>query len=200
VIPRHLQITSIVLVLALIAGGVYMYQLKRRDERNAMRMEMNNARPVTAPVAGPKTLVRLAIAYDDDGVIAERETEIPLPPDANARAREILRALLAEYLQTPSPHPIGNGTDVRAVYFVADGLCVVDMNAAFADGHRSGILLEQYTIATMVETLARNLTGVRRVKFLVDGKDRDTLAGHADLNSIYDVAAVHELVTSLEER
>jgi hypothetical protein len=200
VIPRHLQITSIVLVLALIAGGVYMYQLKRRDERNAMRMEMNNARPVTAPVAGPKTLVRLAIAYDDDGVIAERETEIPLPPDANARAREILRALLAEYLQKPSPHPIGNGTDVRAVYFVADGLCVVDMNAAFADGHRSGILLEQYTIATMVETLARNLTGVRRVKFLVDGKDRDTLAGHADLNSIYDVAAVHELVTSLEER
>jgi Sporulation and spore germination len=199
VIPRNLQITAILLVMALIAGGVYMYQLKRRDERNAMRMAVDNARPVTAPVSGPKTLVRLAIAYDDDGVVAERESEVPLPADANERAREILRALLAEYLQKPSPHPIGDGTDVRAVYFVAGGLCVVDMNTAFAEGHRSGVLLEQYTVATMVETLGRNIPGVRRVKFLVDGKDRETLAGHADLNAIYDVASVHELVAGLEE-
>jgi hypothetical protein len=199
-IPRHLQITSVLLVVALIAGSVYMYQLKRRDERNAMRMQTNEARPVTAPVVGTNARVQLAIAYDDDGVIAERGIEVPLPGDPGGRAREILRALLAEYLQKPSPHPLGAGSDVRAVYFVSDGLCVVDMNTAFAEGHRSGVLLEQYTVATMVETLARNLPSVRRVKFLVDGKDRDTLAGHADLTIIYDTATVHELVEGLKER
>jgi hypothetical protein len=200
VIPRHLQITAILLVLALLAGGVYMYQLKRRDERNAQRMEVSNSRPVTAPVNGPKVTISLAVAYDDDGLIAERKAEVPLPLEPGARAREILRALLAEYLQKPSPHTIGDGSDVRAVYFVADGLCVVDMNSAFAEGHRSGVLLEQYTIATMVQTLALNLPSVRRVKFLIDGKDRETLAGHADLTAIYDVNAVHELVTGLEAR
>jgi hypothetical protein len=198
VIPRHLQITFLMLLVALLAGGTYMYQLKRRDERNAARTA--EQKPVTAPVAGPATKVKLAVAYDDDGVIATRESEIPLPSDENGRAREVVRALLATYTQKPSPHPVADGSDVRAVYMVADGLCVLDMNTQFADGHRSGILLEQMTVATVVETLSANMPSVRKVKFLIDGKDRETLAGHADLNMIYDVSAVHELVQGLQAR
>jgi hypothetical protein len=41
-----------------------------------------------------------------------------------------------------------------------------------------------------VETLAANLPGVNRVKLVIDGKERETLAGHADLADFYDVAAV----------
>jgi hypothetical protein len=36
------------------------------------------------------------------------------------------------------------------------------------------------------------------VKFLVEGKERETLAGHADLMSFYQVSAVHELAKELE--
>ena len=197
-IPRHLQITFVMLLVVLLGGGVYMYQLKRRDERNAARTA--EQKPVTAPVAGPATKAKLVVAYDDDGVIATRESEIPLPSDENGQARELVRALLATYTQKPSPHPVADGSDVRAVYMVANGLCVLDMNAQFAEGHRSGVLLEQMTVATIVETLTANLPGVRKVKFLVDGKDRETLAGHADLNMIYDANAVHELVQGLQAR
>jgi hypothetical protein len=38
------------------------------------------------------------------------------------------------------------------------------------------------------------------VKFLVDGKERETLAGHADLSMTYDVPAVHQLVAELLKR
>jgi hypothetical protein len=198
VIPRHLQITFFMLLLVLLGGGIYMYQLKRRDERNAARTA--EQKPVVAPVAGPASRLKLAVAYDDDGVIATRETEVPLPGDENGRAREVVRALLATYTQKPSPHPVADGSDVRAVYMVADGLCVLDMNAQFADGHRSGVFLEQMTVATIVETLGSNVPSVRKVKFLIDGKDRDTLAGHADLTMIYDVSTVHELVQGLQAR
>jgi hypothetical protein len=198
VIPRHLQITFSMLLLVLLGGGIYMYQLKRRDERNAARTA--EQKPVTAPVVGPASKIKLAVAYDDDGVIATRETEVPLPTDASSRAREVIRALLAEYTQKPSPHAVADGSDVRAVYMVADGLCVLDMNAQFADGHRSGVLLEEMTVATMVETLGANVPGVRKVKFLIDGKDRETLAGHADLTMVYDVNAVHELVQGMQAR
>jgi hypothetical protein len=197
-IPRHLQITFVMLLLVLLGGGVYMYQLKRRDERNAARTA--EQKPVTAPVAGPATKVKLVVAYDDDAVIATRESEIPLPGDENGRARELVRALLATYTQKPSPHPVADGSDVRSVYMVANGLCVLDMNAQFAEGHRSGVLLEQMTVATIVETLTANVPSIRKVKFLVEGKDRETLAGHADLSMIYDAAAVHELVQGLQAR
>lgn len=194
-IPRQFQIFIAILLVALFGAGIYMFQLKARDERNLQRA--SDARPVTAPVAGPKATVRLSIAYDDDGVIVRRDAAAALPDDADGRAREVLRALIAEYLQKPSPHPLAEGSDVRAVYFAGNGLCVVDLNAAFAEGHRSGILVEQFSVATLVATLADNVPGIRRVKFLVDGKDRETLAGHADLSAVYDVEAVRQALREM---
>src|SRR4051812_37035093 len=122
-IPRHLQIAFALLLVALIAGGIYMYQLKLRDERNLAHS--TESRPVSAPVTGPKTMVKLAIAYDDDGVITRRETPAALPEDDGGRAREVLRTLIAEYTKKPAPHSLADGTDVKAVYFVEGGLCVV---------------------------------------------------------------------------
>jgi hypothetical protein len=61
----------------------------------------------------------------------------------------------------------------------------------------SGILAEELTVASMIQTLAANVQGLNRVKILVDGKDRDTLAGHADLSGFYDVAQVAELARQL---
>jgi hypothetical protein len=36
------------------------------------------------------------------------------------------------------------------------------------------------------------------VKILVDGKERDTLAGHADLSAVYDTVAVSQLVGQMQ--
>jgi hypothetical protein len=179
-------------------GGVYMNRLKQREERAAQ--VNSDARPVTAPVAGPKGQISLVIAYDDDSVLRKEQASAALPQEAMARDKEVLRALFAEYLKKPSPHPLGNGADVKDVYLVPGGLCVVDLNAAFAEGHRSGIMVEQMTIASMIESLSLNDHTITKVKFLVDSKERETLAGHADLHMIYEVPAVHEMVAELQVR
>jgi spore germination protein GerM len=80
--------------------------------------------------------------------------------------------------------------DIRAIYLVDPGAAVIDLNAAFADQHRSGILSEQLTVNSLVETLALNVPGIERVTILVEGKMRDTLAGHADLSDPFDVSAI----------
>jgi len=36
------------------------------------------------------------------------------------------------------------------------------------------------------------------VKILVDGKERDTLAGHADLSNFYDVPAITQVAAQLQ--
>jgi hypothetical protein len=110
----------------------------------------------------------------------------------------LLRALLALYLDKSSSHPLGAGAEIRDVYLVDPGLAVIDLNDAFADGHRSGILVEELTVASLVQTLSTGIPGITRVKILVGGGERETLAGHADLSGVYDVSAVGQMVAELQ--
>ena len=194
-IPRHVQITAIVLILAMFSAGFYILQLKARAEA---QRTVTDTRPLAPPVAGSTTLIPVFIAFDRDGVIRPREAKVTLPQEPSQRAREVLRALISAYLAKPSPHPLAPGADVKDVYLLPGGVAVVDMNAAFADGHRSGIFVEELTVASLVETLAANVPEVTRVKILVDGKERETLAGHADLMSFYDVNAVSDLIKAMQ--
>jgi len=138
------------------------------------------------------------VAYDDDLALRWRKTQAFIPEQRDLRAQAVLRALLTQYLQTPSPHPLGKGADIKDVYFLNDDTLLIDTNAQFADGHPSGVLLEQMTLTSLIETLTANVPGISKVKFLVEGKERETLAGHADLMSFYQVSAVHELAREFQ--
>jgi hypothetical protein len=136
--------------------------------------------------------VTLYVADDAAGILRAQAAQIPLAGGRQQRAEELLRALLRIYQQPRAPHPIAQAADIRAIYLVDPGAAVIDLNAAFADQHRSGILSEQLTVNSLVETLAFNVPGIERVAILVEGKTRDTLAGHADLSDPFDVSAIEQ--------
>jgi len=121
-----------------------------------------------------------------------------LSNEPSERSREVLRTLVNRYLEKPSPHPLGAGSEVKDVYIVNRDLAVVDISSDFANRHRSGVLVESLTIASMIETLAANVPQITKVKIMVDGKERDTLSGHADLMGTYNVSDVHALVKAME--
>jgi len=195
-IPRQLLIAMIVLLLG--ALGLSIYALRMRGRVAQVTSSPEDARPVAPPVSGPTERVTLSVAWDDAGTLHEQAATIPLPAARQQRAEEILRALLRLYQGTNSPHSIPSGSELRAVYLVDADLAVIDLNSAFANGHRSGVLEEELTVASLIRTLTENIPGVLRVKILIDGKERDTLAGHADLTSTYDVDAVNALVTQMQ--
>jgi hypothetical protein len=195
-IPRSAQIAGALILLAVLAAAIYGVQLRRRDERNKQQARMA---PLSAESAN-QTKFPAIIAFDDDGVLVQRDLNAALPQETSERVRMVLRTLLHQYSQSPSPHPLPAGSDVRAVYLTPDGLCVVDVNATLADQHRSGMLIEQFTLMSMLETLALNAPQVKRVKVLVDGKERASLAGHADLAGVYDIQAVHAAVQEYQHR
>lgn len=197
-IPRQTLLWLIFLALVAAAMGIYAWQISESVSPSSAPIADN--RPVAPPVAGPRELVNLYVAHDDPGVLRSQPTTVPLPAERQQRAQELLRALLNIYLAKSSPHPLAPEADIRSVYLIDPGIAVIDVNSAFADGHRSGILVEQLTIASLVETLSENIPGIARVKFLVEGKERETLAGHADLTNFYDVSVVSQLAAQLEEK
>lgn len=81
--------------------------------------------------------------------------------------------------------PVAGG-DLTGTPPVAGGqLAVVNLRGTFADHHPSGIGPEMLTIDSIVGTLYANFPRVVEVRFLVDGRPRDTLNGHADLMHTY---------------
>jgi hypothetical protein len=132
----------------------------------------------------------LYVATDDDDSLRATAISSPLPTDPGERGRLALHTLIARYLQKDSPHPLGPGADVHDVYLLDPASAVVNLNAAFADSHRSGIEVEQLSVFSLVLTLKAQLPALTRVRILVDGKSRDTLAGHIDLSGWYDVASI----------
>lgn len=196
-IPRHLKVMAAILLGIAALLGFYSLRLKHRAERKQTKVALD-ALPVAPPVSGPTSNAILYVADDHTGLLTRTTVTIPLPGNNSERTQQILRNLLTLYQTTPSPHSIGEGADVKDVYFVNGGLVVVDFNSAFAEKHPSGILAEELTVASIVATLRANDPKVQKVKFLVEGKDRETLAGHADLETPLDAANFTQMVKDLQ--
>jgi len=195
-IPRHLTIGVAAMLAVALGMRVYVWRMRGRVELTETPAAYTH--PVAAPVQGPTEQVTLYAAYDEPGLLRAQGARIPLPAGRQELAQELLRALLGLYMDKSSSHPLGPGAEVRDVYLVDPGLAVIDVNEAFADAHRSGVLVEELTVASLVQTLAANIPGIDRVKILVGGKERETLAGHADLSCTYDVSAVGQMVAGMQ--
>jgi hypothetical protein len=138
------------------------------------------------------------VASDADNSTQQRILSLPLPQNPEARARAVLGKLLDFYAAADAAHPVpGGASSIAQVFLVPitdaggkatpDGpeLAVVNLTSAFAAGHPSGLETESLTVLSICATLNANLPRVTRVRFLIDGQARATLAGHADFTRTY---------------
>lgn len=197
-IPRNLAVTTAILCSLTLGMSLYLWELRRREAANVPREPL--AQHVTAPASGKTESITLVIAHDSSGDLRTQSVTLPVSSDPQERAEEILRRLLAVYQGKDSPHTVTASAEIRNVYLAQSGLAVLDVNGAFADGQTSGILAEELTLVSFVQTLAVNARNITAVKILVDGKERETLAGHADISGVYTTADVAQLASQLAAR
>ena len=76
-------------------------------------------------------------------------------------------------------------TRVISVVFDDAGGVYVDFSRELIDNHPGGSAGETFTIRSVVATLAENFPEVRSVKFLVDGREIETIAGHYDASDAF---------------
>ena len=194
---RRLLVRLALLVAVAVALGLYALHLKHkvaRDEQAAAEQQVT----VAPPGNGPPEPVTLYIANDGDGTLRKSLVNVALPGERSERDRAVLRTLFAQYLRPASPHAIGAKGDIRTVYLMGDDTAIVDTNTDFADGHPSGVLAEELTVASLVVTLNANDSKIARVKILVNGQERDTLAGHADLRRFYEAGIIGQVVKDMQ--
>jgi hypothetical protein len=206
VIPRYQTVLFFVLLAASIVMGAVLWQLRDRAEQR--RLQAQASSPTQAPEVAPALQATLMVANDADDSMSERVLSLPLPSSADARARVVLGKLLDLYAAQGAAHPVEGGANAITQVFLLPAragdlrdpganasasrsakdrpeMAVVNLTGAFAASHPSGIETESLTVLSICATLHANLPRVTEVRFLVDGKERATLAGHADLTRTY---------------
>jgi len=199
-LPRYQKIMLGVLLAVSLVMGVVLWQLRDRAHQRLMAGE--DSAPTRAPEIAPAEQATLMVANDADNSLIPQDRSLPLPADPGTRARAILGKLLDLYSTSDSTHPApGGAASVTQVFLLpAIGekdpqhpdaqLAVVNLTGAFVASHPSGLETETLTILSICGTLHANLPRVTQVRFLVDGAQHSTLAGHADLTRTYLAADV----------
>jgi hypothetical protein len=205
VIPRYQTVLFVVLLAATAVMGTVLWHLRQHEHQRLLQGEVST--PTRAPEVAPAVDATLMVADDADGSVVPQVLSLPLPPSPNERARALLGKLLDIYAAPGATHPVpGGASSILQVFLVpvpagtpgAAGLsgaaagsrggpelAVVNLAASFADHHPSGLETETLTILSMCETLHANMPRITEVRFLVNGRPRATLAGHASLMRTY---------------
>ena len=66
-------------------------------------------------------------------------------------------------------------------------LAVINLRSSWCDAHPSGITVETLTLLSVIGTMHANMPQITKIRFLVDGQPRPTLAGNVELDRTYDV-------------
>jgi hypothetical protein len=189
-IPRYQRILfwslfgAILLMLAFLLRGCQQAQ-KRLTA-------LNDATPIAAPTNAATEDVTLYMANDADATITAIPAKAALPQEPSIRARALVEFLMAQYAQPNSTHPIQSGAAVDDVFLLDDPMAkekaqiaVINLHGDFANNHPSGVEVEDLTLKSIIGTLHSAFPQLAQVRFLVDGRPRETLAGHAALDRSY---------------
>jgi Sporulation and spore germination len=207
-ISRARRILFAFLVIAVVTMSAILIRLRERAQ-DRLHIVHDSAPLIESAESAPQS-VTLVIPDDLDGSLQTVQRSQSLPPDDSTKARVLLETLIEAFHDPHSTHPIAANaeTQANAAESVSDAsariddvflmpvprgaaatnsgtLAVVDLSAAFAASHPSGIEPETLTLLSILGTLHANIPAITQVHFLIDGHPAETLAGHADLTRTY---------------
>lgn len=168
----------LVAIFAVIAvAGVFVWQ--RLSASNPQQNQTAQSTPLPAHPARPEPLA-ITLYYPEDGVLAAGTIPVKRQPDPQAQAREALGAVFAD--QRVLQAAVFRDLTVRELFLDASGTAYVDLSSARQNGVAASAWEELLAIYSLVNTLTKNFEEIKQVRFLLEGKEAQTLAGHIDLS------------------
>ncbi len=145
----------------------------------SVRSRPSSPQSTAQPVVAERRRVRLFFPQETGETLKEVEREIPHRPILAEEVRAVLRELANG--QPGGRPPIPPATEVRQVFLDAFGILYLDFNkeiqaVAVAPGAEP-----ELAISAIVNSLTASFNEVKRVQFLVEGKEMAGVAGGWDL-------------------
>ncbi len=100
--------------------------------------------------------------------------------DSVLNARQIVSEVMKGRGQE-SPRIFAEEARLRQIYLLDDGTALVDLAKETTQRLAGGVTSELCAIRSITRSLKENLAQIKRVKFLVEGEEQATLAGHVSI-------------------
>lgn len=138
--------------------------------------------PSIVPTERVEQSMNVKVYYpDDSGMrLVEVEREI-LVDDKTDKYTAAVEALLDEPEDDNLTTIFPKNAAIRSVT-IRDDLATVDFDGSITKNFVGGSTGEEFLVGSVVNTLT-NFPEIKRVQFLVDGKEIETLSGHMDLST-----------------
>jgi spore germination protein GerM len=182
--------TALVIALAvLLAALVFIFF---RSGASEVILKSADSGAANAPAVGtsPPTdskhtkKVTLFFVRPSDGLLASEEREIGVSDSLIREAEEFVAELIKGPAGDLAP-ALPAETRLGRIYITREGTAYVDFSRELVDKHPSGTTAELSTIYALVDGLAFNFKSIKKVFILVDGEERETLAGHVGLDRAF---------------
>ena len=186
-IPKTALVVGLLIVLAVLVAVFFRSgarEVIRKSEPAAAAAPGPAGAPAPPPdasAAQPTLKVSVFFVRPSDGLLAPEEREIP----ASDSLVQETEAFIAELIKGPAGDlaaAVPPGTKLGRVYITKEGTAYVDFSRELVENHPSGTSAELSTVYAVVDGLAFNFKAVKKVFILVDGEERETLAGHIGLD------------------
>jgi hypothetical protein len=178
-----LVVTLMAIVLVVAGGGGYLWFRMAGAPQVASTVQQEGQVP--APAARPDEPFMATLFVPGDDTLGTAVVAVKRHPEVQLQAREAVAAVLAAGQGTPSS--VLRELRLRALYLDASWTATVDLSAASPNQKeiRASAEDELLAVYALVNTLTQNFPEIRQVRFLMDGREAQTLAGHIDLSLAY---------------
>ena len=168
---RQIKWMVFVIVLILALSGVGSAQKEPAFEKSAAGLELFEG----------------FVYFTDAQQVALKSEKVRFPAklDAHQLGREIINSLLSGPSQPDLESLWPKGAKLNALFIADDGKAYVDLYVTKEMTKKMDTRLELLTLYSLVNSLTLNISKIKMVKILVQGKDAASLAGHLDIEYFY---------------
>jgi spore germination protein GerM len=172
-------------VIVLVALVLIFYRGQGREEIRPAAGEAPQAIPPEPEQPQETRMITLFFLSDGDSLFHAELRQIGTGPSDVQEAERVVEELL-KGSEKGLISPLPPETKLRQLFITKSGVAYVDFSKELADKHPSGSSAEIATIYSIVNSLTYNFKSIKKVFILVEGGEKETLAGHISLSQAFD--------------
>lgn len=173
-----LYILIIGIALLATAGGGYLW-MRTHAHDGVQAAAEPGTQSLVLPAFRNEPLT-VTVYYPVNGMLVAGTASVKRQPDTQAQARETLGAELSDQRATQTA--VFRDIKLKAFYLDGQGTAYVDLAPSQQRDLTASAGEEFLALYAMVNTVTQNFEEIKAVRFLVDGREAQTLAGHVDLS------------------
>jgi flagellar basal body-associated protein FliL len=136
----------------------------------------------TAAKKRDKQEVTLFFSDPNERFLVPEKRFIPKEKEPEAQAREMIQALIAGS-KTGLVNTFPEKAELQGVKREGEDILSVNFRESLVANHPGGSAAEMATVYSLTNTLTTNLPAIKRIRILIDGKERESLKGHIGLRN-----------------